>query len=274
MLAERVARSPRSGSPWATSCRTATSSSCSTGRVLVTSIPRALAPAMTPARARTVHLVVAIAAWGAILFQARPRAAGLRRLLEDDPPGMGERIYSFFAYFTIESNLLVAIPSTVLAHQSRGRPAVAAGAPRAGRRGRDRRDRSRALLPAAPAARPRRRRLGRGQVAAHAGAGPRRRGLGLGRAPIAGDDARGGVRPPLPDHLAIWTLVFAEIDGWVPYPFMDADKDGWAPVIVAWWGSPSCSWPSSRSRSGSTDGCHRPSLMSGALEFDTSATAD
>ena len=26
--------------------------------------------------------------------------------------------------------------------------------------------------------------------------------------------------------------MFAELDGWVPYPFMDADEKGWGSVIV------------------------------------------
>jgi hypothetical protein len=30
-----------------------------------------------------------------------------------------------------------------------------------------------------------------------------------------------------------WTLVVGQVDGWVPYPFLDADDEGWAPVLVA-----------------------------------------
>lgn len=70
---------------------------------------------MTPARARTVHLVVAAVAWGAVVFQLALVLTGSAVLVEEDPPGRAESIYRFFAYFTIQSNLLVAIASTVLA---------------------------------------------------------------------------------------------------------------------------------------------------------------
>ena len=29
-----------------------------------------------------------------------------------------------------------------------------------------------------------------------------------------------------------WTLVAAQVDDWVPYPFLDADEEGWGPVVV------------------------------------------
>ena len=30
-----------------------------------------------------------------------------------------------------------------------------------------------------------------------------------------------------------WTLVVGQVDGWVPYPFLDADDNGWGAVGVA-----------------------------------------
>jgi hypothetical protein len=30
----------------------------------------------------------------------------------------------------------------------------------------------------------------------------------------------------------VWTLVVAAVDGWVPYPFLDADEEGWGSVAV------------------------------------------
>ena len=30
----------------------------------------------------------------------------------------------------------------------------------------------------------------------------------------------------------VWTLVVGQVDGWVPYPFLDADDKGWGSVIV------------------------------------------
>lgn len=44
---------------------------------------------MTPARARTVHLVVAVAAWAALLVQLVLVLSGSAVLVEDDPPGLG-----------------------------------------------------------------------------------------------------------------------------------------------------------------------------------------
>ena len=73
---------------------------------------------MTPERARRVHLVVTVVAWFAVVFQLALVLQGGTVLDEVDPPSMGERIYRFFAYFTIDRNLLVAISSTVLARDA------------------------------------------------------------------------------------------------------------------------------------------------------------
>ncbi|GAA1910842.1 Pr6Pr family membrane protein [Nocardioides hwasunensis] len=187
---------------------------------------------MSPARARTVHLVVAVLAWGAVLFQLVLVLRGSDVLLEDDPPGMGERIYRFFAYFTIQSNLLVAIPSTVLARDPLAdrpwwRVARLAGLVGITVTGLVHFFLLRPLLHldgadwladkwlhmVVPVV----------AVAAWAWVGPRPR--------ASVRDAAYAIVWPI--AWTAWTLVFAEIDGWVPYPFMDADKDGWGPVLVA-----------------------------------------
>ena len=186
---------------------------------------------MTPERARRVHLVVAVVAWFAIVFQLVLVLLGSDVLLEDDPPGMGERIYRFFAYFTIDSNLLVAISSTVLAcdpaaNQQWWRVVRLAGLvgitvtglvhffllrPLLHLDGADWvADKLLHMLVPALA------------VAAWAWAGPRPR--------VGGREVAYALGFPI--IWTVWTLVFAEIDGWVPYPFMDADEKGWGSVIV------------------------------------------
>ncbi len=186
---------------------------------------------MTPARARTVHLVVAGAAWFALVFQLVLVLQGSAVLVEEDPPGTGESIYRYFAYFTIESNLLVAIASTVLARDSAANQAWWRIARLAGIVGitvtglvhfvllrplldLDGADyvADKLLHMVVPAL----------AIAAWAWAGPRPRITAREVAYALG----------FPVLWTIWTLVFAEIDGWVPYPFMDADEKGWASVGV------------------------------------------
>ena len=60
---------------------------------------------------------MAVVAWFAVVFQLVLVLQGSAVLVEDDPPGHGERIYRFFAYFTIQSNLVVAVVSTALARE-------------------------------------------------------------------------------------------------------------------------------------------------------------
>lgn len=70
---------------------------------------------MTPARARTVHLVVAVVAWFALVLQLVLVLVGTAILDETDPPALPLRVARFLAYFTIQSNILVAIAATTLA---------------------------------------------------------------------------------------------------------------------------------------------------------------
>ncbi len=186
---------------------------------------------MTPARARQVHLVVALVAWGAVVFQLVLVLMGSGVLLEDDPPSMGERIYRFFAYFTIQSNILVALASTVLARDPaldrRGwRVVRLAGLvgitvtglvhffllrPLLDLDGADW-VADKLLHMVVPVL----------AVAAWAWVGPRPR--------FTWREAAYALVWPL--AWLAWTLVVGQLDGWVPYPFLDADEEGWGSVVV------------------------------------------
>ena len=185
---------------------------------------------MTPARARTVHLVVAVVAWAAVVFQLVLVVQGNAVLDEQDPPGMATRIYRFFAYFTIQSNLLVAVASTVLArdpvadrpvwrvlriaglvgitvtglvHFFLLRPLLdLAGADWVA---------DKLLHMVVPVL----------AVAAWAWVGPRPR--------FVVREAAYALCWPL--AWLVWTLVVGAVDGWVPYPFLDAGAEGWGPVV-------------------------------------------
>jgi hypothetical protein len=187
---------------------------------------------MTPARARTVHLVVAVVAWGAVLFQLALVVSGSAVLVEEDPPGMGERIYRFFAYFTIQSNLLVALTSTVLARDPEldrpgWRVARLAGVvgitvtgvvhffllrPLLDLEGADW-VADKLLHMVVPVL----------AVAAWATYGPRPR--------ITGREVAYALAWPV--AWTAWTLVVGQVDGWVPYPFLDPAEEGWVAVGVA-----------------------------------------
>lgn len=187
---------------------------------------------MTPARARTVHLVVAAVAWGAVIFQLVLVLQGSAVLVEEDPPGRGESLYRFFAYFTVQSNLLAAISSTALARE----PALDRPAWRvvrlAGIAGitvtglvhfvllrplldLDGADwvADKLLHIVVPVL----------AIAAWAWVGPRPR--------IVAREVAYALAWPI--AWTVWTLVVAEIDGWVPYPFLDADTEGWGSVVAA-----------------------------------------
>lgn len=186
---------------------------------------------MTPARARTVHLVVAVVAWAALVLQLVLVVSGSAVLVEDDPPGLAARIYRFFAYFTIQSNLLVAIVSTVLARDpGLDRPAwrvvriaglvgiTVTGLvhffllrPLLDLDGADW-VADKLLHMVVPVL----------AIAAWAWVGPRPR--------FVVREAAYALCWPL--AWLAWTLVVAEIDGWVPYPFLDADEEGWGSVAV------------------------------------------
>lgn len=186
---------------------------------------------MTPARARSVHLVVAVVAWAAVVLQLVLVLLGSAVLVEEDPPGRAESVYRFFAYFTIQSNLLVALTSTVLARD----PALDRPGWRVARLAGlvgitvtglvhffllrplldlDGADwvADKLLHMVVPVL----------ALAAWAVVGPRPR-IGVREAAYA-------LCWPL--AWLVWTLVVGEVDGWVPYPFLDADAEGWAAVAV------------------------------------------
>jgi hypothetical protein len=65
--------------------------------------------------ARAWHALTALVAWAALVLQFVLVATGSGVLDETDPPSQGLAIARFFAYFTIQSNLLVAVTATQLA---------------------------------------------------------------------------------------------------------------------------------------------------------------
>jgi len=187
---------------------------------------------MTVERAGRVHLVVAAVAWFALAFQLVLVLTGEAVLVEEDPPGLAARIYRYFAYFTIQSNLLVAVTSTVLARD-----------PAADRPG-WRVARLAALVGITVTGvvhffllRPLLDLDGANwavdkllhivvpllAVAAWAAVGPRPRAS-------LRESAYALVWPLA---WTAWTLVVAQVDGWVPYPFLNADEEGWGAVVVA-----------------------------------------
>lgn len=186
---------------------------------------------MTPERARWVHAVVAVVAWFALVFQLVLVISGEAILVEEDPPGMAARIYRYFAYFTIQSNILVALTSTVLARDPlldhRGwRIARLAGVVGITVTGlvfffllRPLLDLEGAnwvadklLHMVVPVL----------AVAAWVWVGPRPR--------TTWREAAYALVWPI--VWLAWTLVVAQVDGWVPYPFLDADENGWGSVVV------------------------------------------
>ena len=64
-----------------------------------------------------------------------------------------------------------------------------------------------------------------------------------------------------------WTLVIGQVDGWVPYPFLDAGEEGWGAVGIACAGITILFLRSSRSTRGSTGGCARRLASVGGMEF-------
>ena len=187
---------------------------------------------MTRERARAVHLVVAVVAWFALAFQLALVVSGEAILVDEDPPGLVARTYRYFAYFTIQSNVLVAITSTVLARN----PVEDRLGWRAARlagivgitvtalvyftllRGLLELDGANWLA----------------DLLLHQAVPV----LALAGWAIAGPRPRTGLRETAyalawPVAWLGWTLVVGQVDGWVPYPFLDADEEGWGAVGIA-----------------------------------------
>ena len=187
---------------------------------------------MTPQRARAVHLAVAGVTWFALVLQLVLVFTGEAILVEEDPPGLAARIYRYFAYFTIQSNLLVAITSTALTRRPwlgtlGWRTARVAGLVGITVTGLVHFFLLRPLLEldganwavdkllhmVVPVL----------AIAAWAWAGPR-----------PGITARAVAYALVwPVVWLLWTLVVGQVDGWVPYPFLNAAANGWGSVAVA-----------------------------------------
>lgn len=182
--------------------------------------------------ARRWHALTAVVVVVALVLQLVLVVVGNPVLAETEPPGLAMRLYRFFAYFTIESNLLVAVAVVGLA-----------------------------LDPARDGATWRVVRLA-GTVGITITAVVHfvllRPLLDLEGWDYAADKLLHMVVPALaivgwlafgprprvtsrvmwlallfPVTWAAWTLVFGAIDGWYPYPFIDPAEDGWASVLVA-----------------------------------------
>lgn len=70
------------------------------------------------------HLLTFTLAAGAVVLQLALVISGSAVLVETDPPSLGERVGRFFCYFTIQSNILVAVATWPLvrdpAYDARG----------------------------------------------------------------------------------------------------------------------------------------------------------
>ncbi len=178
------------------------------------------------------HALTAGVAVVALVLQLVLIIIGNPVLAESEPPGLAMRLYRFFAYFTIESNLLVAIAAVSLA-----------------------------LDPARDGPVWRVVRLA-GTVGITITAVVHflllRPLLDLEGWDYAADKLLHMVVPALavlgwflfgprprvtsrtiwlallfPITWAAWTLTFGALDGWYPYPFLDPAEEGWAGVLVA-----------------------------------------
>jgi len=65
--------------------------------------------------ARSWHLLTAVVTWAALLLQLVLVIRGGTVLDEVNPPALGTRLVRFISYFTILTNLLVAVTTTTLA---------------------------------------------------------------------------------------------------------------------------------------------------------------
>jgi hypothetical protein len=68
--------------------------------------------------ARAWHALTAVAALAALLLQLVLVVTGSAILVDHDPPNLVERLLRFFAYFTVESNILVLVTTARLARDA------------------------------------------------------------------------------------------------------------------------------------------------------------
>ncbi len=192
---------------------------------------------MPPTRSSAVrwHAVTAAVAALAVVFQLVLVVQGGTVLDETDPPDLVTRVYRFASYFTIQSNLLVALTAAWLARDptydgQTFRVLRAAGLvgititgvvhflllrPLLDLSGADWAA-DKLLHMVVPAL----------AVAAWAVVGPR---------PRISPDARGVVLRAMlwPLGWLAWTLVVGGLSGWYPYPFLDHREDGAGAVAIA-----------------------------------------
>lgn len=187
---------------------------------------------MTPSYARTWHALTAVVAIAALVLQLVLILQGGRVLEEVDPPSAEMRLYRYFAYFTVESNLLVAVSAVLLAFDPArdgrgwrvlrlaGMVAITVTAvvhffllrPLLDLDGLDwLADKSLHMVVPALA------------IVGWLGWGPRPRVTG--RVVV--------LALLFPIAWTAWTMLFGAVDGWYPYPFLDPDEKGWAAVSVA-----------------------------------------
>lgn len=181
--------------------------------------------------ARRWHTLTAAVAVTALVLQLVLIVIGNPVLDEVEPPGLAMRVYRFFAYFTIESNLLVAVAAVTLARDPgrdgptwrvvrlAGIVGIAITAvvhfvllrPLLDLEGWDWAA-DKLLHMAVPAL----------AVVGWIAFGPRPR--------ITSRVVWLALLFPL--TWAAWTLTFGALDGWYPYPFLDPDEEGWGAVLV------------------------------------------
>jgi len=181
---------------------------------------------------RRWHALTAVVAIGAVAFQFVLVLQGAEVLDEVTPPDLPARIYRFFAYFTIQSNLLVAIAAVQLARDPARdgrwwRVLRVAGVAGIGVTGLVHFVLLRPLLDlngadyvadkllhmVVPVL----------AVVGWALFGPRPR--------VTGRDV--GFAIIWPFAWLAWTLVVGGLNGWYPYPFLDHREDGAGAVVVA-----------------------------------------
>jgi hypothetical protein len=182
--------------------------------------------------ARWWHALTAVVAVGGLALQLILVIQGGAVLAEVEPPDLGMRLYRFAAYFTIESNALIACAALSLAQDPSRDGAVWRVVRLAGIVGiavtalvhfvllRPLLDlqgldwvADKVLHMVVPAL----------AVAGWVFFGP------LGR--VTGRVICAALAFPV--GWAAWTLMFGAVDGWYPYPFLDPDVEGWARVAVA-----------------------------------------
>jgi hypothetical protein len=187
---------------------------------------------VSSSRARIAHLVVAVVAGGALLLQLGLIIQGSAVLVDEDPPGTGARLGRFVLYFTVQSNALVALSAATLARDpSRDGP---------GWRGL----RLAAVVGITITAvvhfvllRPLLELDGLDLLAdtlLHKIVPVLAVGAWLIWGPRPRIDGRAiGLALLWPFAWLALTFVVRGLTGWVPYPFLDPDEDGWGAVVVA-----------------------------------------